>query len=51
MQARYHQFTKEEQDAALAEEKKALEEKEKMRNEGAINSTMDAIDDPTHVDK
>ncbi|CAI9278049.1 unnamed protein product [Lactuca saligna] len=51
IKARYHQFTKEEQDAALAEEKRALEEKEKMRNEGAINSTMDAIDDPTHVDK
>ncbi|XP_042756695.1 calcium-dependent lipid-binding protein [Lactuca sativa] len=50
IKARYHQFTKEEQDAALAEEKKALEEKEKMRNEGAINSTMDAIDDPTHID-
>ncbi|KAL7607694.1 hypothetical protein Lser_V15G14305 [Lactuca serriola] len=49
IKARYHQFTKEEQDAALAEEKKALEEKEKIRNEGAINSTMDAIDDPTHI--
>ena len=45
----YHPFTKEEQDAALAEEKRMLEEKEKMRDDGAINSTMDAIDDPTHV--
>ncbi|CAH1412081.1 unnamed protein product [Lactuca virosa] len=36
IKARYHQFTKEEQDAALAEEKRALEEKEKMRNEDNI---------------
>ncbi|KAL4567129.1 hypothetical protein LXL04_022703 [Taraxacum kok-saghyz] len=50
IKAKYHQYTKEEQDAALAEEKKALEEKEKMRNEGAINSTMDAINDPKHVE-
>ncbi|GJS12534.1 calcium-dependent lipid-binding family protein [Tanacetum coccineum] len=49
VKAMYHPFTKEEQDAALAEEKRMLEEKEKMRDDGAINSTMDAIDDPTHV--
>ncbi|XP_076944063.1 calcium-dependent lipid-binding protein-like isoform X2 [Bidens hawaiensis] len=49
VKAKYHQFNKEEQDAALAEEKKMLENKEKMKNDGAINSTMDAIDDPTHV--
>lgn len=49
VKAMYHPFTKEEQDAALAEEKRMLEEKEKMRDDGAINSTMDAIDDPTPV--
>nr|GEX92991.1 calcium-dependent lipid-binding (CaLB domain) family protein [Tanacetum cinerariifolium] len=49
VKAMYHPFTKEEQDAVLAEEKRMLEEKEKMRDDGAINSTMDAIDDPTHV--
>ncbi|KAL8238389.1 hypothetical protein R6Q59_014956 [Mikania micrantha] len=49
VKAKYHQFTKEEQDAALAEEKKMLENKEKMKKDGIINSTMDAIDDPTHV--
>ncbi|KAI3504356.1 hypothetical protein L1887_32958 [Cichorium endivia] len=50
VKAKYQHFTKEQQDAALAEEKKALEEKEQMRNEGAINSTMDAIHDPKHME-
>ncbi|XP_071688711.1 calcium-dependent lipid-binding protein-like [Rutidosis leptorrhynchoides] len=49
VKAKYRQFSKEEQDAALAEEKRMLEQKEKMKNDGAINSTMDAIDDPKHV--
>nr|XP_043628376.1 calcium-dependent lipid-binding protein-like [Erigeron canadensis] len=49
IKVKYHEFTKEEQDAALAEEKRMLEEKEKMKNDGAIKSTMDAIDDPKHV--
>ncbi|XP_024995940.1 synaptotagmin-5-like [Cynara cardunculus var. scolymus] len=50
IKVKYHHFTKEEQDAALAEEKKMLEEKEKQRDEGKINSTMDAVHDSTHVE-
>ncbi|KAI3693321.1 hypothetical protein L6452_33156 [Arctium lappa] len=50
IKAKYHPFTKEEQYAALAEEKKMLEEKEKQRDDGAINSTMDAVHDSTHVE-
>ncbi|KVH91188.1 C2 calcium-dependent membrane targeting [Cynara cardunculus var. scolymus] len=50
VKVKYHHFTKEEQDAALAEEKKMLEEKEKQRDEGKINSTMDAVHDSTHVE-
>ncbi|KAJ9556554.1 hypothetical protein OSB04_011168 [Centaurea solstitialis] len=49
LQSRYHALTKEEQHAALAEEKKMLEEKEKQRDEGTVNSTMDAVHDSTHV--
>ncbi|XP_076950329.1 calcium-dependent lipid-binding protein-like [Bidens hawaiensis] len=41
---KYHQFTKEEQDAAIEQEKKILEEKKRLKAEGLIGSTMDAID-------
>ncbi|KAI3731910.1 hypothetical protein L1987_63102 [Smallanthus sonchifolius] len=41
---KYHQFTKEEQDAAIEQEKKILEEKKRLKAEGIIGSTMDAID-------
>ncbi|PIA49797.1 hypothetical protein AQUCO_01300499v1 [Aquilegia coerulea] len=40
----YHQFNKEEQLAALEEEKKLLEERKKMKEAGMIGSTMDALD-------
>ncbi|KAF5183820.1 Synaptotagmin-4 [Thalictrum thalictroides] len=40
----YHQFNKEEQLAALEEEKKLLEERKKMKEAGVIGSTMDALD-------
>ena len=40
----YHQFNKEEQFAALEAEKKTLEERKKLKEEGVIGSTMDALD-------
>ncbi|KAI5647331.1 hypothetical protein M9H77_33336 [Catharanthus roseus] len=40
----YHEFNKEEQYAALEEEKKILEERKKLKEAGVIGSTMDAID-------
>ncbi|KAA8515960.1 hypothetical protein F0562_019139 [Nyssa sinensis] len=40
----YHEFSKEEQMAALEEEKKLLEERKKLKEEGVIGSTMDALD-------
>ncbi|GAV85297.1 C2 domain-containing protein [Cephalotus follicularis] len=40
----YHAFTKEEQLAALEEEKRVLEERKKLKEAGVIGSTMDALD-------
>ncbi|KAJ7951027.1 synaptotagmin-5-like [Quillaja saponaria] len=40
----YHQFDKEEQLAALEAEKRILEERQKLKEEGVIGSTMDALD-------
>ncbi|VFQ84033.1 unnamed protein product [Cuscuta campestris] len=40
----YHEFNKEEQEAALEEEKRILEERKKLKAEGVIGSTMDALD-------
>ncbi|KAF2315372.1 hypothetical protein GH714_038963 [Hevea brasiliensis] len=40
----YHEFNKEEQLAALEEEKRILEERKKLKEAGAIGSTMDALD-------
>ncbi|XP_010272629.1 PREDICTED: synaptotagmin-4 [Nelumbo nucifera] len=40
----YHQFNKEEQLAALEEEKRILEERKKLKEAGLISSTMDALD-------
>ncbi|KAF3442275.1 hypothetical protein FNV43_RR16191 [Rhamnella rubrinervis] len=40
----YHQFNKEEQLAALEEEKRILEERKKLKEQGVIGSTMDALD-------
>ncbi|WOL19314.1 synaptotagmin-5-like [Canna indica] len=39
----YHPFTKEEQVAALEEEKRIIEERRKMKEAGLIGSTMDAL--------
>ncbi|XP_043716576.1 calcium-dependent lipid-binding protein-like isoform X1 [Telopea speciosissima] len=39
----YHEFNKEEQMAALEEEKRILEERKKLKEEGVIGSTMDAV--------
>ncbi|KAL5727825.1 hypothetical protein ACHQM5_000972 [Ranunculus cassubicifolius] len=39
----YHQFDKDEQNAALEEEKRILEERKKMKEAGMIGSTMDAV--------
>ncbi|GAA0172064.1 membrane trafficking regulatory protein [Lithospermum erythrorhizon] len=39
----YHEFNKEEQLAALEEEKRVLEEKKKLKEAGLIGSTMDAV--------
>ncbi|MFS8022628.1 putative C2 domain, calcium-dependent lipid-binding transcriptional regulator, plant [Helianthus anomalus] len=47
IKVKYHHFTKEEQDAALEQEKKILEEKKRLKAEGLIGSTMDAIDGAT----
>ncbi|MED6196201.1 hypothetical protein PIB30_045168 [Stylosanthes scabra] len=40
----YHQFSKEEQLAALEAEKQILETRKKLKAEGVIGSTMDALD-------
>ncbi|GFP82301.1 synaptotagmin-4 [Phtheirospermum japonicum] len=40
----YHEFNKEEQLAALEEEKRILEERKKLKEAGVIGSTMDALD-------
>ncbi|RDX62742.1 Synaptotagmin-4, partial [Mucuna pruriens] len=40
----YHQFDKKEQFVALEAEKKILEERKKLKEEGIIGSTMDALD-------
>lgn len=40
----YHEFNKEEQLAALEEEKKILEERKKLKESGVIGSTVDALD-------
>ncbi|GLU00512.1 hypothetical protein SLE2022_178760 [Rubroshorea leprosula] len=40
----YHEFNKEEQLAALEEEKRILEERNKLKEAGVIGSTMDALD-------
>lgn len=39
----YHEFSKEEQKAALEEEKRILEEKKRLKASGVIGSTMDAV--------
>lgn len=39
----YHEFNKEEQLAALEEEKRILEERKKLKESGVIGSTMDAV--------
>ncbi|GAA0187111.1 membrane trafficking regulatory protein [Lithospermum erythrorhizon] len=39
----YHEFDKEEQLAALEEEKRVLEERKKLKDAGVIGSTMDAV--------
>ncbi|XP_023549081.1 synaptotagmin-4-like [Cucurbita pepo subsp. pepo] len=40
----YHEFNKEEQLKALAEEKRILEERQKLKEEGVLGSTMDALE-------
>ncbi|KAK3194953.1 hypothetical protein Dsin_026263 [Dipteronia sinensis] len=40
----YHEFNKEEQLAALEAEKQILEQRKKLKAEGVIGSTMDALD-------
>ncbi|KAK4744866.1 hypothetical protein SAY87_011178 [Trapa incisa] len=40
----YHEFNKEEQLAALEEEKRILEERKKLKEAGVIGSTMEALD-------
>ncbi|KAL6498787.1 hypothetical protein OROGR_028334 [Orobanche gracilis] len=44
IQVLYHEFTKEEQLAALEEEKRILETRKKLKEAGVIGSTVDAID-------
>ncbi|XP_073308133.1 calcium-dependent lipid-binding protein-like [Primulina huaijiensis] len=44
VQVLYHEFNKEEQLAALEEEKRILEERKKLKEAGVIGSTMDALD-------
>lgn len=39
----YHEFSKEEQLAALEEEKRIIEERKKLKESGMIGSTMDAL--------
>jgi hypothetical protein len=43
LQVMYHPFTKEEQLEALEMEKKAIEERKRLKEAGVIGSTMDAI--------
>ena len=43
-QVHYHEFNKEEQLKALAEEKRILEERQKLKEEGVLGSTMDALE-------
>ncbi|MCI04846.1 synaptotagmin-5-like [Trifolium medium] len=45
----YHEFNKEEQKAALEAEKLILEQRKKLKEEGVIGSTMDALDGATTV--
>ncbi|WVZ17634.1 hypothetical protein V8G54_010616 [Vigna mungo] len=45
----YYQFNKEEQLAALEEEKKILEARKKLKEAGVIGSTMDALDGAVSV--
>ncbi|XP_004492657.1 calcium-dependent lipid-binding protein-like [Cicer arietinum] len=45
----YHQFNKEEQLAALEAEKTILEQRKKLKEEGVIGSTMDALDGAASV--
>ncbi|XP_051139578.1 calcium-dependent lipid-binding protein-like [Andrographis paniculata] len=44
LQVLYHEFNKDEQLAALEEEKRILEERKKLKEAGVIGSTMDALD-------
>ncbi|XP_073028739.1 calcium-dependent lipid-binding protein-like [Primulina eburnea] len=44
VQVLYHEFNKEEQLAALEEEKRIIEERKKLKEAGVIGSTMDALD-------
>ncbi|KAL6569417.1 hypothetical protein OROMI_013931 [Orobanche minor] len=44
IQVLYHEFNKEEQLAALEEEKRILEQRKKLKEAGVIGSTMDALD-------
>ncbi|KAL0725342.1 hypothetical protein Bca4012_039941 [Brassica carinata] len=43
LKVHYHEFNKEEQMAALEEEKKIMEERKKLKEAGMIGSTMDAV--------
>ncbi|AES80016.2 putative C2 domain, calcium-dependent lipid-binding transcriptional regulator, plant [Medicago truncatula] len=45
----YHEFNKEEQMAALEAEKMTLEQRKKLKEEGVIGSTMDALDGAASV--
>ncbi|KAK4476536.1 hypothetical protein RD792_015692 [Penstemon davidsonii] len=49
IQVFYHEFHKEEQLAALEEEKRILEERKKLKEAGVIGSTMDALDGAASV--
>lgn len=48
-QVLYHEFSKEEQLAALEEEKRIIEERKKLKEAGVIGSTMDALDGAASV--
>ncbi|KAL1540128.1 calcium-dependent lipid-binding protein-like [Salvia divinorum] len=41
----YHEFSKEEQLRALEEEKRMIEQRHKLKEEGVLDSTMDAVDE------
>ncbi|XP_010559119.1 PREDICTED: synaptotagmin-4-like [Tarenaya hassleriana] len=43
LKVHYHEFNKEEQLAALEEEKRILEDRKKLKEAGVIGSTMDAV--------